>query len=57
MNLRKGKITVAEYDDKFDELARFAPPIVLTDQARMMKFMHGLRIDIVKQVDSGETGL
>ena len=56
MALRQGKLLVAEYVTKFEELARFAPTIVPTDEARKTKFMHGLRVDIVKQVDSGATG-
>ena len=34
------------------ELARFTPTIVPTDEAQNMKFMHGMRPKIVKQVDS-----
>ena len=49
-------MTVAEYTAKFDELARFVPSMVPSDNARRMRFMHGLNIDIVKQVDSGESG-
>ena len=56
MELKQGKLSVAEYTARFDELARFAPSMVPTDDARRMKYMHGLSIDIVKQVDSGETG-
>ena len=41
---------------KFDELARFAPTIVPTDDARKMKFMHGLRPKVAKQIDNGKEG-
>ena len=47
---------MAEYTAKFDELARFAPLMVPTNAARRMKYMDGLNIDIVKQVDNGESG-
>ena len=47
---------MAEYTAKFDELARFAPTIVPTDDARKMKYMLELRTEIVKQVDSGREG-
>ena len=47
---------MAEYTAKFDELALFAPTIVQTDVARKMKYMHGIRTKIVKQVDSGKKG-
>ena len=56
MNLRQGTLSVSEYTAKFDTLARFAPSLVPTDQARKMKYMHGLNVEIVSQVDSGDTG-
>ena len=56
MDLRQGKMTVAEYTAKFDELARYAPTLVTTDDARKTKYMHGLSVEIVTQVDSGEIG-
>ena len=56
MDLRQGNLSVAEYVMKFEELARFAPNVVPTDEARMSKFLHGLRLQIVKQVDSEATG-
>ena len=46
---------VAEYTAKFDQLARFATSMISTDEAQKLRFMHELRVDIVKQVDSGET--
>ena len=54
LSLRQGRISVAEYIAKFDELARFVPTIVPTDNARKMKYMHGLRTEIVKQLDTGK---
>ena len=47
---------VKEYVAKFTELARFAPTIVPTDDARKRKFMLGLRVEIAKQIDSGSHG-
>ena len=49
-------MSVVEYTAKFDKLARFAPTIVLTDDARKMKYMLRLRTEIVKQVDSCREG-
>ena len=49
-------MSVAEYVVKFDELAWFAPTIVSIDDARKMKFMHGLRREVAKQIDSGREG-
>ena len=56
MDLKQGKLSVAEYIAKFDELAKFSPSMVPTDQSRKMKFMHGLNVEIVRQVDSGDVG-
>ena len=56
MDLRQEKITMAEYTAKSDELARYAPTLVATDDAKKMKYMHGLDVEIVTQVDSGEVG-
>ena len=56
MSLRQGSMSVSEYTTEFDMLARFASSLVPTDQARKMKYMHGLNVDIVSQVDSGDDG-
>ena len=56
MYLKQGKMTVTEYVAKFNELARFAPFIVPTDEARKRKFMLGLKVDVAKQIDSGSHG-
>ena len=56
LSLRQGRMSVAEYTAKFGKLVCFAPTIVPTDDARKMKYMQGLRTEIVKQVDSGKEG-
>ena len=56
MDLKQGNMTVAEYAAKFKELARYAPKMIAFDDAMKMKFMHGLRLEVIKQVDSGEIG-
>ena len=56
MSILQGKILVAEYVVKFDELARFAPTIVRTDNARKMKFMHEIYLEIAKHIDSDREG-
>ena len=53
LSIRQGKMLVTEYVAKFDKLARFSPTIVPTDDACKMKFMHGLRPKVAKQIDSG----
>ena len=50
LSIRQGKISVVEY------VAKFAPTIVPTDDARKLKFMHGLRLEVAKQIDSGREG-
>ena len=55
MELKQREMTGAEYTVKFDGLARFAPSVVPSDDARRMRFMQGLNVDVVKQVDSGES--
>ena len=45
-----------EYVAKFDELARFAPTMVPTDEPRKIKFMHGLHPEVAKQIDNGREG-
>ena len=49
MELKQRKIMMAEYTAKFDELARFEPSMVPSDDAGRMRFMHGLTIDIVNK--------
>ena len=56
MDLRQGRMTVAEYIVKFDELARYVPTLVAMYDARKMKYMHDMSVEIVTQVDSGEVG-
>ena len=52
MELKQGKMSVVKYTNKFDE---FVLSMVPMDDARRMKYMDGLNIEMVKQVDSGET--
>ena len=56
INLRQGKLSVANYVLKFDQLAKFAPDIVATDASRKNKFMRGLNSDIARFVDTGREG-
>ena len=56
MKLVQGNLSVAEYTAKFDELAKYAPNVIPNDAARKTRYMFGLRKEVAKQVDSGETG-
>ena len=42
VNLVQGKMTVTEYAQVFDRLARFAPELVPTNQSRRDKFIRGV---------------
>ncbi|XP_028052079.1 uncharacterized protein LOC114256624 [Camellia sinensis] len=43
--LKQGKMSVAEYEAKFTELAKFAPHIVDTDYKKAQKFEGGLDLE------------
>ena len=46
MDLRQGNMTVAEYTSKINELARFCPAMVPSDDTRKNKYMQGLKISV-----------
>ncbi|XP_028114966.1 uncharacterized protein LOC114312868 [Camellia sinensis] len=48
--LKQGRMSVAEYEVKFTELARFAPHMVDTDYKKACKFEGGLNLDIFDRV-------
>ncbi|XP_028080091.1 uncharacterized protein LOC114281735 [Camellia sinensis] len=48
--LKQGRMSVAEYEAKFTELARFAPHMVDTDYKKAHKFEGGLDLDILDRV-------
>ncbi|XP_028110657.1 uncharacterized protein LOC114309160 [Camellia sinensis] len=48
--LKQGRMSVAKYEAKFTELARFAPYMVDTDYKKARKFEGGLDLDILDQV-------
>ncbi|XP_028088930.1 uncharacterized protein LOC114289400 [Camellia sinensis] len=48
--LKEGRMSVAEYEAKFTELARFAPHMVDTDYKKARKFEGGLDLDISDRV-------
>ncbi|XP_028079273.1 uncharacterized protein LOC114281035 [Camellia sinensis] len=49
--LKQGNLTVAEYEAKFTELARFTPYLVDTDYKKARKFENDLRNDILERVN------
>ncbi|XP_028112205.1 uncharacterized protein LOC114310424 [Camellia sinensis] len=48
--LKQGRMSVAEYEAKFTELARFAPHMVDTDYKKTSKFEDGLDLDISDRI-------
>ena len=50
VGLVQGKLSVTEYVQTFDRLARFAPEMVPTDRARRDKFLRGLNSMIARNV-------
>ncbi|XP_028053206.1 uncharacterized protein LOC114257627, partial [Camellia sinensis] len=48
--LKQGRMSVAEYEAKFTELARFAPHIVDTDYKKARKFEGGLDLEVFDRV-------
>ena len=53
INLRHGKLNIADYVLNFGQLARFAPDIVATNASRKNKFMKGMNSNIGRFVDTG----
>ena len=47
----KGKMTVTEYAQVFDRLARFAPELVPTNRSRRDKFIRGLNSMVAQDVN------
>ena len=50
VHLVQGRMTVTEYAQIFDKLARYAPELVPTDRARRDKFIRGLNNMVARDV-------
>ncbi|XP_052181900.1 uncharacterized protein LOC127794693 [Diospyros lotus] len=46
IELTQGNMSVAQYEEEFTSLARFAPKLVDTDEKKATKFLRGLRVEI-----------
>ena len=46
LNLRQGKLTMAEYEKEFNLLSKYAPESVLTEKFRCRQFEEGLHESI-----------
>ncbi|XP_028086884.1 uncharacterized protein LOC114287646 [Camellia sinensis] len=49
--LKQGTMSVAEYEAKFTELARYAPHMVDTDYKKARKFEGGLHVEVLDRVN------
>ena len=46
LNLEQGDMTVEQYDGEFDMLSRFVLDFVKDEEAKIEKFIRGLRLDL-----------
>ncbi|CAL8135565.1 unnamed protein product [Prunus armeniaca] len=46
LHLKQGSMSVFEYEHKFNELSRFAPELIPTEEEKCRRFEKGLRLDI-----------
>ena len=49
-NLRQGGMSVCDYIKKFDELSRFAPHMVGTNELKVNQFLQGLKAEIYRDI-------
>ncbi|XP_062100525.1 uncharacterized protein LOC133806439 [Humulus lupulus] len=54
--LSQGNMTVAEYAQKFDRLAKFAADLILTNRVRKYRFVRGLKLMITRDIEMVSTG-
>ncbi|XP_071928149.1 uncharacterized protein [Coffea arabica] len=46
IKLKQGLLSVAEYEERFTKLSKFAPELVVTERKRISRFIQGLNIEI-----------
>ena len=49
-NLKQGGMSVCDYIKKFDELSRFAPHMVSTNELKVNQFLQGLKAEIYRDI-------
>ena len=52
--LKQGRMSVAEYAEKFMELSRFAPHLVATEQARKERFEENLNFHLLERIGASD---
>ena len=55
VNLRQGDLSVDQYIKRFEELSRYAPNLVCTDELKIEQFVEGLRPEIYRDVTVGQS--
>nr|XP_027088578.1 uncharacterized protein LOC113709934 [Coffea arabica] len=50
IRFRQGTQTVAEYENQFTRLSKFAPELIVTEQRRVWRFIQGLNVKIQKDL-------
>ena len=50
LQLTQGSLSLVEYERKFDELSRFAPHLVDTEELKARRFERGLRPDLYNAI-------
>ncbi|XP_027067559.1 uncharacterized protein [Coffea arabica] len=46
IKLKQGLLSVAEYEERFTQLFKFAPELVLTERKRIGRFIQGINVEI-----------
>ena len=46
IKLRQGAFSVADYEERFTKLSKYAPELVTNKQRRIRRFVQGLNVDI-----------
>ena len=53
-NLRQGKMSVSEYEVKFDQFSRYATHIILSEWTKCIKFKEGLRFGVKNRITADD---
>nr|XP_027109174.1 uncharacterized protein LOC113729046 [Coffea arabica] len=54
IKLKLGLLSVAEYEEQFTKLFKFAPELVLTERKRIKKFIQGLNVEIQESLAAAQ---
>ena len=54
IKLKQGLLSVAEYEERFTKLFKFAPELVLTERKRIRRFIQGLNVEIQESLAAAQ---